>query len=85
MPVSPDFGGLPVTRALTMSRVMASRPGLSQYCADSPDTLTTTTDGSSSPSGNYASVKVFQSSFFFSASSTTWAEPVRDSHALVPA
>ena len=85
MPVSPDFGGLPVTRALTMSSVIASRPGLSQYCADPPSTFTTTTDGSSWPSGNHASVKVFHSSFFFSASSTTVAEPVSESHELDPA
>ena len=78
---SPASMRCPVALAFTKLNAVASRPpGASQYSAESPSTLTSTTDGSSGPCGSQASTPLFHSSFFFAGSVTTRACPVSDTH-----
>jgi hypothetical protein len=63
---------------LTLTRLSAEAtrpPGVSQYSAVSPVTLSTTTEGSSGPCGNHPSICGDHSSAAFAGSSTTSALP----------
>src|SRR6478672_8131119 len=78
---SPPSAGLPVTAAFTMpNNCTTCGLSLSQYSADSVETLISAMPSVSSSSGNQAFSNGFHSSFIFSLSCTVSARPLSETH-----